>query len=247
MPGRRKHTMDIREFIHHVRQGRSDRSIARSLEVDRKTVRRYRIWAAEQGLLEGDLPELGDLQRLLDETMKASPPPQNISSVEPYRSTVKKLHDQGVEMAAIHERLKERGYQGSYASVVRFVKRLDPVEKETTSRVETPPGEEMQVDFGYAGRMLDEAGELRKTWAFVATLSWSRHQYVEFVFDQKIGTWLRCHRNTFEYFDGYMRNWQEIGISHIGIMGWPQGRLARLRNRRFFGIADLNQGIHGQL
>jgi hypothetical protein len=128
---------------------------------------------------EGDLPELGDLQRLLDETMKAPPPPQNVSSVEPYRSTVKKLHDQGVEMAAIHERLKERGYRGSYASVVRFVKRLDPVEPETTSRVETPPGEEMQIDFGYAGRMLDEAGEYRKTWAFVATLSWSRHQYDE--------------------------------------------------------------------
>jgi transposase len=60
----------------------------------------------------------------------------------------------------------------------------------------------MQIDFGYAGRMLDEAGELRKTWAFVATLSWSRHQYVEFVFDQKIEAWLRCHRNAFEYFGG---------------------------------------------
>lgn len=202
MPGRRKHSMDIREFIRHIREGRSDRVIAHTLGVNRKTVARYRAWALEQGLLEGDLPELGDLQRLLDETINAPPPPQNISSVEPYRSTVEKLHDQGVEMAAIHERLKERGYQGSYASVVRFVKRLDPVEKETTSRVETPPGEELQIDFGYAGRMLDEAGELRKTWAFVATLSWSRHQYVEFVFDQKIETWLRCHRNTFEYFGG---------------------------------------------
>jgi hypothetical protein len=86
--------------------------------------------------------------------------------------------------------------------VVRFVKRLNPGVPETVLRVETSPGEEAQVDFGYAGKMLDAAGEPRKAWAFVATLSWSRHQYVEFVFDQKIETWLRCHRNAFEYFGG---------------------------------------------
>jgi len=51
--------------------------------------------------------------------------------------------------------------------------------------------------------MIDpKTGKLRKTWAFVMTLSWSRHQYVEFVFDQTIETWLRCHRNAFEFFGG---------------------------------------------
>jgi len=202
MPGRRKHTMDIREFIRHIREGRSDRAIADCLGVNRKTVARYRAWAEEQGLLEGDLPKMGDLQRMLDETIHAPPPPQNISSVEPYREIVEQLCDRGVEMAAIHVRLKERGYQGSYASVVRFVKHLSPATQETVLRVEMPPGEEAQADFGYAGKMVDENGALRKTWAFVMTLSWSRHQYVEFVFHQRIETWLRCHRNAFEYFGG---------------------------------------------
>jgi transposase len=194
--------MDIREFIHHMREGRSDRAIAQTLGGDRKKVGRYRTWATEQGILEGDLPELGDLQRLLDKTMTAPPPPQNVSTVKPYRELVEKLHQSNVEIAAIHSRLKERGYGGSYASVVRFVKRLHPVVPETVLWVETPPREEIQIDFGYAGRMLDETGQPRKTWAFVATLSWSRHQYLEFVFDQKIETWLRCHRNAFEYFGG---------------------------------------------
>ena len=73
-------------------------------------------------------------------------------------------------------------------------------------RVETTPGEEAQVDFGYAGRMIDPAtGEIRKTWAFVMTLSWSRHQYVEFVFNQKIPTWLRLHRNAFAFLGGVPR------------------------------------------
>jgi hypothetical protein len=33
-------------------------------------------------------------------------------------------------------------------------------------------------------------------------LSWSRHIYVEFVTDQTIGTWLKCHQHALEYFGG---------------------------------------------
>jgi hypothetical protein len=39
------------------------------------------------------------------------------------------------------------------------------------------------------------------------TLSWSRHQYVEFVFDQTIPTWIRCHRHAFESFGGVPKEW----------------------------------------
>jgi transposase len=116
---------------------------------------------------------------------------------------VAKLRREGVEIAAIHQRLTERGYTGSYSSVYRFVRNLEPRTPDVAVRVETPPGEEAQVDFGYAGQMVDPGtGELRRTWMFVMTLSWSRHQYVEFVFDQKVGTWLRLHRNAFAFFRG---------------------------------------------
>jgi transposase len=195
--------MEIREMLRQLRRGRSNRAVARALSIDRKTVATYRNWAQEQGLLEGPLLPLGDLHRLLEETMQSPAPPQNVSSVAPYEVLVKKLRREGVEIAAIHERLKERGYGGSYSSVHRFVRRLEPPELEVTVRVETGPGEESQVDFGYAGRMIDlETGELRKTWVFVMTLSWSRHQYAEFVFDQKLETWLRLHRNAFDFFGG---------------------------------------------
>jgi len=203
MPGKRKDAMEVREMIRRLREGEKDRPIAKAMGVNRKTVGRYRAWATAQGLLEGPLPPLGDLQRLLDETMGNPLPPQNISSVEPFRELVVKLRQQGVEIAAIHQRLKERGYAGSYSSVYRFVRRLEPVAPEVTVRVETPPGEEAQVDFGYAGLMLDpQSGRLRKSWVFVMTLSWSRHQYVEFVFDQSTETWLRLHRNAFAFFGG---------------------------------------------
>jgi transposase len=195
--------MDIREMLRHLQRGQSNRAVAKAMSIDRKTVARYRTWATEQGLLEESLPSLSELQRLVEETLDNSPPPQNESSVEPYRQVVTKLCREGVEVAAIHQRLKERGYTGSYSSVYRFVRHLEPRTPDVTVRVETPPGEEAQVDFGYAGRMVDpETGELRKTWVFVMTLSWSRHQYVEFVFDQKVETWLRLHRNAFAFFGG---------------------------------------------
>lgn len=195
--------MDIRELLRHIQANASDRRVHRETGVHRLTVKRYREWAAEQGLLAGPLPPIEELQALIEATLPNQRPPQNVSSVEPYHDIVEKLHKEGVEIAAIRERLKERGYTGSYSAVYRFVRKLDPRLPEATVRVERKPGEEGQLDFGYAGRMIDpETGELRKTWAFVLTLSWSRHQYVEFVFDQKVGTWLLLHCHAFEFLGG---------------------------------------------
>ncbi len=189
--------MDIREILHQIRNGSSDRQISRDLRIDRRTVKRYREWAQEQGLLAGEIPEIEVLQELAASTLATTPPPQNVSSVEPYQEMVKRLVDEKVETAAIHQRLKERGFGGLYWAVYRYVRTLKPQDQKTTVRVERKPGEEIQVDFGYGGMMIEpETGKLRKTWAFVMTLSWSRHQYVEFVFDQTIETWVQCPSGT---------------------------------------------------
>ena len=195
--------MDIREIVNQLRSGASDRQISEDIRIDRRTVKRYRKWAQEQGLLEGEQPAMEVIQELVAKSLPSTLPPQNISTVEPYREMVEKLVKAKVEIAAIHERLQERGYQGSYSAVYRFVRTIQPQPPDVTVRVERKPGEEAQVDFGYAGRMIDpESGKLRKAWAFVMTLSWSRHQYVEFVWDQQVKTWLRLHRNAFDFFGG---------------------------------------------
>ena len=196
--------MDIRELLIHLRAYASDRQVARDTGFNRRTVKRYRQWAQEQGLLEGGMPSMEELQKHLANSLPERTPPQNLSSLENYREQIEKWVKANVEIAAMRQRLMERGYTGSYASVWRFVSKLKGCQQEeVTVRVETKPGEEAQVDFGYAGRMIDPAsGKLRKTWAFVMTLSWSRHQYVEFVWNQKIGIFLRCHRHAFEFFGG---------------------------------------------
>ena len=200
---RRKGVMDIREVVAHIRAGSSDRQIERDIGIDRRTAKRYRAWAEREGLLEGSLPAIEYLQARLEKTQPEKQAPQNISSVEPYRKMVEKLVKEKVEATAIYHRLDERGFDGSYSAVYRFVRGIKGKHPDVTVRVERPPGEEAQVDFGYAGKMIDpETGKLRRTWVFVVTLSWSRHQYVEFVFDQKIETWLRCHRNVLAFFEG---------------------------------------------
>ena len=195
--------MDIRELLNQLRSGASDRQISRDMQIARVTVRRYREWAQSANLLSGPLPPVEELRQAVEQAMPARPAPQNTSSVEPYREAVKQMVEAEVEVAAIYQRLVERGFSGSYSGVYRFVRSLKPRQPKTTVRVERKPGEEAQVDFGYAGLMVDpQSGKLRRAWAFVMTLSFSRHQYVEFVWDQKVETWLTLHRHAFEFFGG---------------------------------------------
>lgn len=195
--------MDIREILTQIQAGSSDRQISRDLNLARQTVKRYRRWAETEGLLAEALPSVEGLQARLDLAMPPKVPPQNTSSVQPYGAVVQKLLAQEVEVAAIYQRLTERGFTGTYAAVYRFVRKLKPKHPSTTVRVERKPGEEGQVDFGYAGFLLDpETGQRRRAWVFVMLLAWSRHQYVELVWDQKVETWLTCHRHAFEFLGG---------------------------------------------
>lgn len=193
----------LRDLIYRLRAGESERRIAQDLKVSRPTVHKYKIWADGQGYLnlEQPLPELAVLVAALG---PAPQPPHMISTLEPYRETVEQLLEQRVELTAIWQRLQQNHqYAGSYSAVRRFVQQLRPTQPEAIVRVQREPGEEMQVDFGSAGQLFDPGtGRLRAAYVFVATLSYSRHQYAELVFDQKIPTWLGLHQRAFESFGG---------------------------------------------
>ncbi|MCM3356255.1 IS21 family transposase, partial [Bacillus halotolerans] len=59
----------------------------------------------------------------------------------------------------------------------------------TTTILDFAPADAAQVDFG-AGPVLTVEGIAVRTWIFVMTLCWSRHQYAEIVLDQTVETWL---------------------------------------------------------
>jgi hypothetical protein len=54
----------------------------------RQTIKRYRAWAAAQGLLTGTLPSLSELEACVQQTLAEKAPPQNQSSLESYRGMV---------------------------------------------------------------------------------------------------------------------------------------------------------------
>jgi transposase len=197
--------MEIHEIVRLLRDGAGDREIVRLVGLNRRTVVRYRHWAAEQGLLAGPLPGIRELEARLAATLPAVVPPQQTSTLAAYRDEILAYRARGLEVAAIRTRLEEAHRQPiSYSALWRLVRRLEPPGlAEAFVRVEVPPGSEAQVDFGYAGRHLDPASGLpRKAWVFVLVLSWSRHLYAELVFDQRVETWLLGHRHAFEAFGG---------------------------------------------
>jgi len=137
----------------------------------------------------------------LGPTRRAS---STVSSAEPHRALVKAWLAAGVQGRAIHAALKcEHAYTGSYSAVVRLLRQLrGELPPEVTVRLNFAPAEAAQVDFGAGPVLMHPDGRPRRTWAFVTTLCHSRHQYLEFVWDQTSATWLGCHRRAFEWFDG---------------------------------------------
>lgn len=200
----RLHMNNVREIIYRLQQGQSGRQIAKDLRVSRLTVTKYNQLAKLEGYLDGNR-NLPSSKELLTKLGPAKAPPCPESSVAPYKELVERFLDDGVEKAAILARLRDdHGYTGTYSSIWRFVDRLHPSQPEACVRVHTGPGEEAQVDFGSVGLLLDPRQDRPRTaYAFVMTLCFSRHQYAELVFDQKVSTWIACHRHAFESFGGF--------------------------------------------
>ena len=202
----RIHMNHLRDLIQRFKAGESERRIAQDMGLSRPTIHKYYLMAKEKGYLEKAVlpPDDETLQRVLGPGPK---PPIIVSSLEPYGDVVKTMRKQEIEMTAIWQRLRaEYGFTGSYSAVRRYVAHLEPAPVEAYMRVHTPAGEEMQVDFGSVGPLFDpSSGKIRAAYVFVATLCYSRHQYAELVFDQKVTTWIGLHRRAFEYFGGVPR------------------------------------------
>jgi len=111
------------------------------------------------------------------------------------------LEKEGLNGLKTFERLRSEGIKVGYTTVKTYladIKKRD----EIFVRIQTLPGEEAQVDFGYVGLTLDNNGKKRKTWVFNMRLSYSRFDYYQKVYDQRVETFIQCHINAFMYFGG---------------------------------------------
>ena len=191
-----------RQVLVRLRQGDTERDIARARLMGRRKIAAFRALAAAQGWLEREapLPEDEAIAAVLGQVRRAR---SSLSSVEPFRELVTRWAEQEVSAVAIHGALcRNHGYRGSYSSVYRMLGTIERVRSvAATVRLAFAPADAAQVDFGTGAVLIDPASAApRRTWCFVMTLAFSRHQYLEFVWDQSVATWLGCHRRAFEWF-----------------------------------------------
>lgn len=160
-----------RQVLVRLRQGDSDRDIARARLMGRPKVAALRALAAQRGWLAADatLPDAA-ISAAVGQARRAR---STISTVEPYRAQVERWLAEGVGGIAIHAALcREHGYRGSYSAVRRMLAGIRAsLPPDVTVPLLFAPAEAAQVDFGAGPLLIDPArGELRRTWCFVMML-----------------------------------------------------------------------------
>jgi transposase len=168
------------------RQGLSVSAIARQLERDRKTVRKY----IERGLA---APAYGPRE----------PRPTVVTPFAPYlRERIAAFPE--LTGSRLLREIKELGYAGGYTAVKEFLRTIRPRALQAfEGRFETPPGKQAQVDFAFFCTVFtDLPGAERIIWLFSMVLGHSRMLWGRFVVHQDLQTVLRCHIAAFEALGG---------------------------------------------
>jgi transposase len=212
------------------RRGWSQRRIATELEINRETVARY-LKQAGAAPKPANAPPGSDILEAapkpanappgssgLETTASADPPTPSsaslcssrargrLSDCEPWRDIIRSKCHQGLSAQRIYQDLtSEHGFQGSYYTVRRFVRRLEPVHELPFRRLECEPGDEAQVDFGTGAPVITPDGKRRRTHVFRVVLSHSRKAYSEVVYRQTTDDFLRCIESAFRHFGGAPR------------------------------------------
>jgi transposase len=101
---------------------------------------------------------------------------------------------------------RELGIDVSLRTVERAVAHLRRevfAQTAATVRFETPPGQQLQIDFGTV--RIQIADESTRVSLFVATLGYSRRTYVTFFLHEKQSAWLQGLEGAFHHFGGLTR------------------------------------------
>ena len=204
-------------IIELYERGWSQRRIARELALDRETVSRHiRLNAAA-----ASKPAIPPAGTDGDAVAKPAIPPAGVeeaanpkpaippAGIRGRKSQCRAHHEAilaGVEAGLTAQRIfqdlrVERGFEGAYDAVKRYVRRLSGGNAERVERMECAPGEEAQVDFGLGAPVLID-GKRRRTWVLRVVLSHSRKGYSEAMFRQGTEEFVRGLENAFRHFGG---------------------------------------------
>jgi transposase len=199
-------------LTNHWYSGRSQAAVARSLGVDRRTVKKY-VSSAEKAGISPEGPPISEeaWRKMVREWF---PQLYDTRLVRPTWDDIVKHHSYiadlvgVVPVSVIHQRLgDEAGLEVSVASLRRYVRARFPEEVRRGEvviwRPPVDPGDEAQVDYGYLGTWMDpRSGHKRRVWAFSMVLSYSRQLFVYPVLVMDQEAWVRAHAEAFEFYGG---------------------------------------------
>jgi len=206
---------DIREILVQWDAGEELSRIARQLGYSRPTVRTDVRAAERAGLRPGQRRrDEADWDQLAAATVaqvaQHRPAGAVAQDVARYHADLAQ-HVGQVQLSVLHQRLRdEQGLTARWGSFYRYVRaswpeRLARTPQATVRLDDPPPGAEAQVDFFSVGRWFDpDAGRERKLYAFLMTLSHSRHAvlYPYPVLAEDSEAWLAGHVEAFRFFGG---------------------------------------------
>lgn len=204
---------DLIELYTHWHSERSQRQLAESLRIDRKTIAKYLAPAIAESLTPGNATLTHDqwaahAARWFPETVDRSLRATTWPEIEAHRDRITSWLEADVTVATIAQRLRDdHGLSASESSVRRWITanlaEESMREKVTVPRGPVEPGSEAQIDYGKLGMWLDPAtGKRVAVWAFVMVLSCSRHVFVQPVIRMDQSSWCASHVAAFEFFGG---------------------------------------------
>ena len=189
MAYREVRVFEVREVLRLWLRGEGLRSVERLAGVDRKTVRRYVAAAEELGLVrDGGEGQLSDV--FIGSVVEAVRPHRSDGHGEAWRLLVDRhdrieawLKTDGLTVVKVGELLGREGVVVPERTLHRYATEVCDVgrgRRGTTVRIaDGEPGDELQVDFGKMGRLVDsDTGRLRDCQALIFTPVVSRYSFV---------------------------------------------------------------------
>jgi transposase len=181
-------------------RGWSARKIARELDVDRETVRRYLPGTGSKPAIlpTGSCDPCAPKPAILPAGSKGG----RTSQCAPWSAIIEQGLLAGLSAQRIYQDLAAaHDFSGGYDAVKRFVRQLSQHTDLPFRRIECAPGQELQVDFGQGAWVVDN-GKRRRPHLFRAVLSHSRKGYSEVVWRQTSESFLRSLENAFRHYGG---------------------------------------------
>lgn len=138
-----------------------------------------------------------------------SPPRARSSMIDPFLPWLREVLERYPRLPAstLYEMARRRGYPGQQSHFRHCIAKLALRPRKAAEAfldLRTLPGEQAQVDWAYFGQRKVEGG-VRKLWAFVMVLSYSRWLYFRFFYDARLPSFLAGHVGAWDFFGGSVR------------------------------------------